>query len=378
MDTIGIICEYNPLHKGHEKQIRQIRQKNDAGIVCLMSGNFVQRGEPAIVDKSLRAEAAIRSGADLVLEMPVTASLSSAEGFAEKCVSILSPFCQELSFGAEHPEQFALMTTAEALLSDAFSPALRQALDTGISFPAARQKALESMGCSTSLLTSPNDILAVEYCKAILRCGSKMRPAPIRRMGDYHAEAPDAENPSATSLRRIMEEGGDVSVFIPQAAIPCFQNAPIHTLQNAERAILAKLRTMTDEEFEAVPYGSEGLWRKLMHASRQCATLEELFSAVKSKRYTYTRISRMVLCAFLGITAEQLNTPAPYVRVLAFNERGRQILKDARQHGTFLNAGEKVDDPYQQLENRCGDLYGLFSSSPEAPGVEGRRRVVSL
>ncbi len=377
MKIIGIICEYNPLHLGHKKQMDRIRAAHpDCGIVCLMSGNYVQRGEPAIFDKTLRAEAAIRSGADLVLEMPVTASLSSAEGFGAKGVEILGGFCHELSFGAEHPNKNALLNTAKTLLSPEFSETLRGFLDTGISFPAARQKALQVLGAEDSLVTSPNDILAVEYCKAILAQNSKMIPAPIGRQGNYHDESPDPENPSATSLRIQIAENGDWESYVPATSISCFREAHIHSIENGERAILGKLRTMTDAEFEALPYGSEGLWRKLMHAARKCATLEEVFDSVKSKRYTRTRLNRMVMCAFLGITEETLRSPVPYVRVLALSNRGREILKKARETGTFLNAGEKADDPYQLLENRWGDLYGLFSATPEPAGAEQSRRIV--
>ena len=376
MKIVGIISEYNPLHLGHKKQFDIVRAKNpDCGIVCLMSGNYVQRGEPAIFDKTLRAKAAVMSGADLVLEMPVTASLSSAEGFGAKGVEILGKFCDELSFGVEHPDKDGLIATAQALLTPEFSAALREALDTGISFPAARQKALQALGANDSLISSPNDILGVEYCKAILSQGCKMIPAPIKRQGDYHDNTPDPENPSATSLRLQIEEDGNWENYVPENCVPCFRNTNAHTLQWGERAILGKLRTMTDTEFEALPYGSEGLWRKLMHAARKCATLEEVFAAVKSKRYTRTRLNRMVMCAFLGITEEMLNAPVPYVRVLALNDRGREILKKARETGTFLNAGEKTDHPYQLLENRWGDLYGLFSRDPEPAGAEANRRI---
>ena len=183
MKTVGIICEYNPFHLGHEKQIRQIRQRyeNDCSIVCLMSGNYVQRGQPAIFDKSLRAEAALLSGADLVLELPIPTVLSSAEGFAAGGVKILSKFCDELCFGAETAEESLLMQTAQALLSADFTPRLQEHLHQGISFPAARQKALEDTGLKGNLLTTPNNILAVEYCKAILSQQSSMEPFPILR-----------------------------------------------------------------------------------------------------------------------------------------------------------------------------------------------------
>lgn len=375
MKTVGIICEYNPLHLGHKKQLDTIRARHggDCGIVCLMSGNFVQRGAPAIFERSLRAKAAVLSGADLVLELPVTAALSSAEGFAAGGVSILGSFCHELCFGAETADGAILMNTATALLSDAFPPALRAQLDMGKSFPAARAAALESMGIDSAVLATPNNILAVEYCKAILTQNSPMAPLPILRAGSYHDEAPDSENPSATAIRQLILNAQDWMPYIPAEARPVFGDALIHTLAAGERAILARLRTMTDAEFEALPYGSEGLWRKLMHASRSCATLEEIAAATKSKRYTRTRIDRMILCAFLGLTADDLSAPPPYARVLSFSDRGREILKTARKSALSPNIGEKIDHPYQQIENRSDALYGLFAvDTPLPPDVKPR------
>ena len=378
MKICGIICEYNPLHNGHKKQLTLVREKigGDNGIVCLMSGNFVQRGAPAIFDKSVRAEAAIQSGADLVLELPVTYALSSAEGFAAGGVSILSPFCDSLCFGAETADTDALLRLGKALLSPAFPDALRLHLDAGLSFPVARQKALTDMGLDATLLETPNNILAVEYCKAILAQKSKMAPLPIYRAGSYHSITPDAENPSATFLRQQLLSGKDWEYFVPAEAKNLFASTPLHSLEAGERAILVKLRTMSEAEFETLPGGSEGLWRKCMHAARECSTLEEIATAVKSKRYTRTRIDRMLLCAFLGITEEMLRSPAPYVRVLALNDRGREILKIARQYGNFINAGERCDGDYADLESRCGSLYGLFAeNTPEPPTAEETRRV---
>ena len=433
MKTVGIICEYNPLHLGHKKQMDRIRVEfgPDTAIVCTMSGNFVQRGLPAIVDKSLRAKAAVLSGADLVLELPVTAALSSAEGFAAGGIKILSRMCDTLCFGAETGDVGALLGAARALLSPELSDLLRLELEQGNSFPAARQQALAKMGVDADILSRPNDILAVEYCKAILAQNASMDIFPIRREGSYHAETPDPENPSATAVRKLMlarpplgggwhgdsrdwgrecsghtdlpsslpqsasltapsSEGAlgapapeqrssqihNWDAFIPEAARSVFAGAPLHSIEAGERAILGKLRTMTDAEFEALPYGSEGLWRKLMHASRSCAALEEILAATKSKRYTRTRLDRMVLCAFLGITREMLEAPVPYTRVLAFNDRGRAILKEAKKSGIYLNAGESFDHPYWELEKRTGDLYGLFRiHGIDPPGSEEKRRI---
>ena len=378
MKITGIICEYNPLHLGHKKQLDAVRALNgeDTAIVCLMSGNYVQRGAPAIVDKSLRAKAAVDCGADLVLELPVTYALSSAEGFAAGGVRLLGGFCHQLCFGAEDPDADRLMETARALLSPAFSPALRDGLDKGLSFPAARQQALEALGLDGDLLQSPNNILAVEYCKAILSQGVSMAPLPIPRGGSYHAATPDGENPSATAVRSLMLRSGAWLDYVPAEARETFRQAAPHSLAAGERAVLARLRTMTDGDFETLPYGSEGLWRKLMKACRQEACLEDILTAAKSKRYTRTRLDRMVMCAFLGLTAQDLDTPAPYARVLAFNDRGRQVLNTARKAGSFPNIGQATGHAYEAIEQRADDLYGLFApDAPEAPGQAAQRRV---
>ena len=253
---------------------------------------------------------------------------------------------------------------------------LREELETGKSFPAARQAALERMGADASVLSKPNDILAVEYCKAILELDIDMVPMVIRRTGGYHDTAIDKENPSATALREQMTLDGDWLSYVPEAVRQIFAQGTRHCLQAGEQAILYRLRTMTDTEYQALPYGNEGLWRKLMTNAGKYATLEEILTATKSKRYTRTRLDRMVMCAFLGITAEDLAFPAPYARVLALNDTGRQMLKTARQAGQFPNIGESVDSPYQTLENRAGILYSQFCVDKHKPPCQEQDRRV--
>ena len=370
MKTVGIICEYNPFHNGHRRQIQQIRERFglDTAVVCLMSGNYVQRGAPALVDKSIRAKAAVLSGADLVLELPITVSLSSAEGFAAGGVRILSRFCDVLCFGTESMTEEMLVQTAQALLSPQFSDLLKEEIASGCSFPIARQQALARMGIDTSL-SNPNDILGVEYTKAILSQHSSMTIFPVFRNGDYHSQVLTSQAPSATALRNTMLSGDDWQTAVPEATVPMLQNAAFHTLAAGERAILSKLRTMTDGDFEHLPYGSEGLWRKLMKACRSKNDLTAIIEATKSKRYTRTRIDRMILCAFLGLTEEDMGILPPRIRALAFNDRGRSIL---RTHDCFCNAGEAVDE----TEQRIGSLYGLFAiNAVEPPDSETKRRI---
>lgn len=370
MKTVGIVCEYNPFHNGHLIQFRHIRAccGTDAAIVCLMSGNYVQRGAPAIVDKSIRAQSALLCGADLVLELPPEISLSSAEGFAAGGVAIASRCCDALCFGTESMDKEALLQTARALCAPEFPPLLRQALSTGCSFPVARSQALAQMGIAWDV-SSPNNILGIEYTKAMLQQGSAMEPLPIFRAGSYHDTALCTDAPSATAVRQQMVSGGSWEAAVPPQAAALFQNATLHTPEAGERAILARLRTMTEAEFEALPYGSEGLWRKLMKAAGRYATLSEIVDAVKSKRYTRTRIDRMILCAFLGLTQAQMGVVPTTVRVLGFSAQGRLIL---RAHPEFRNAGENVSPE----ELRLGSLYGLFSTqTPEAPDAEAKRRI---
>ena len=373
MKTVGIICEYNPFHNGHRRQIQLIREKygENTTVVCLMSGNFVQRGAPAIVDKSVRARAAVLSGADLVLELPVSVSLSSAEGFAAGGVTLLSKCCEVLCFGTETMTEQILFQTARKLLSPDFSILLKEEIAAGCSFPAARQAALRRMGADAAL-SSPNDILGVEYTKAILFQKSPMTIFPIFREGDYHDRELCRQAPSATAVREALLSGGNWEPAVPISTVSLLRNAPLHTLEAGQRAILAKLRSMEEAEFALLPYGSEGLWRKLRKAVRVCPDLSSIIDATKSKRYTRTRIDRMILCAFLGLKQDDLGVLPEKIRVLAFNDRGRNVLHAC---DCFVNAGEAVEE----TEQRIGSLYGLFClNGTEPPDVEERRRIIYI
>lgn len=368
MGTVGIICEYNPFHLGHGKQIGRLRaEKPEDAVVCLMSGNYVQRGKPAVFDRTVRAKAAVLAGADLVLELPANVSLRSAEGFADGGIGILTDLgVDRVCFGSETGEAEPLMQAARLLLSPEFSHMLRGELDRGMSFPAARQQAMKALSGPWQVLSRPNDILAVEYCKAIVSRQSPLCVQAIPRGGDYHAREADRLNPSATSLRQRILDGDTWLDFVPQVAAPAYEGAAPHCLGFGERAILAKLRSMEDRDFEGLPYGSEGLWRKLMKESRRQGSLEAILAAVKSKRYTRSRLDRMVLCAFLGLTGEALEATAPYVRVLAMNGRGRAALKGLNRE-RLVSLGQRTEGLWAETEARLSRLYGLFAQTVRPP-----------
>lgn len=368
MKIAGIICEYNPFHLGHLRQFDLVREKlgADTRIVCVMSGNYVQRGMPAAWDKFARAKAALVCGADVVLELPVTAVLRSAEGFADAGVEILSKFgCTHLCFGAECGNSGALMELARKVDTEAFRQALRDGLDHGLSYAAARQAALQD---DSGLLNTPNNILGLEYCRAVVRQNSSMIPVAVQRNGDYHAAEADAAEPSASAIRNLLPDG-PWQDYLPKEAAAVLAHATVYDLMWGERAVLARLRTMTDEQWEAAAHGSEGLWRKAKKACREQGTLEQIIAAVKSKRYPRTRIQRLLLCAFLGIDEATLRAPLPYVRILGFGHNGQPLLRTAKNRDELrlVNPGRTpADGTYYALETTAADLFTLFSQ----PGTE--------
>jgi len=373
MAVAGIVCEYNPFHLGHARQLRQVREQlgADAGIVCLMSGNFVQRGEPAVFDRAVRAAAAVDSGADLVLELPVTCALRSAEGFASGAAELFTLLggTDFLAFGCECGDGAAVARTAALMETADFGAALRENLARGLSYPAARQAALTAAGGDGSLLRSPNDILAAEYAHALSALGSPIRPLGLPRQGDYHDRTADPENPSATAVRALLPAGG-WEPFVPPEARRHYEGAAVHAMAYGERAMLARLRALSKSDWERTAHGSEGLWSKVWKAVQAENSVEAVLAASKSKRYPRTRLQRLLTCAFLGLDAETLAARPPYVRALAFSGRGRALLRGMRERGGLpvVNAGERpADGAFDALERRCAGLWGLFSAgAPES------------
>lgn len=383
MKVAAIICEYNPFHNGHERQLVLTREAlgEDTGIVCLMSGSYVQRGEPAMFDKMCRAQAALACGADLVLENPVTNVLRSAEGYAEGSVQVLHALggIDFLSFGVEQGTTDQLMELAVLLDTPAFSQMLRPYLEKGMSFAAAREQAVAALGADARLLRSSNAILGIEYCKAICRLESTIVPLPIQRNGTYYAEQVDPFAPSATAIRKEIVRGGAWHQAVPTAAKRAYEGKAIHRRSNAEQAMQAVLRTLPRSAYEQLPHGSEGLWSRFYRSSRQQTDVESMAQAVKSKRYARSRIDRMILCAFLGISRETLSMPAPYVRILGFRPQARTLLRVMRDSGKIplVNAGATPPDrSYFELEKRCADLYGFFSGCCDYGTLERERSII--
>lgn len=337
MSIIGIAAEYNPFHLGHEHHIAQTRALagEDSTIVCAMSGDFVQRGEAALYSKFARAEAACRCGADLVLELPLPWSLSSAEGFARGATALLAAAgADTISFGSEAGEIAPLEKLAELLISPAAVDRTKEILakDANLSFAAARQRAVEeTAGELAKLLETPNNILAVEYIKAIYTLNLNMKPMTLKREGSDHDAPGGGDIKSAAEIRRIIANGGDASVNLPQAAATVFAQerrcGRELDYERMELALLSRLRMLKEADFAAIPDAANGAGARLFAAVRSEGSLNAVLAAAKTKRYALSRIRRMCMCAALGVTAELAAATPPYIRVLAANERGRAQLR---------------------------------------------------
>ena len=381
MQTTGMIIEYNPLHNGHLYLLEETRRilGPDTAVVGVMSGDFVQRGDFAVVRRHARARAAVESGMDLVLELPLPWAIGSAERFADGGVGVLEAtgVVDHLAFGSECGEAAALQHLAGILCSAEFPAALKEELATGVSFAAARQRAVEHLAgaADAALLGEPNNILGVEYCKSLLRRESSVRPMTIRRKGTgYHGTELEGTRPSATMLRGLLRGGAReqaLSLMAPamrrvyEEEERCGR-APV-LLETCERAILSRLRAMEEADFAPLDEGREGLYHRLYEASRTAARLEEVLDAAKTKRYAHARLRRMVLGAWLGMTGDDCPREIPYLRVLAANQTGRELLSRMKKTAAvpvitkpqhIRRLGPEAQRLFE-LESRAADLYAL-------------------
>lgn len=387
----AVICELNPLHTGHAALFSHAKSLSD-GLVCVLSGNFVQRGEPAILDKWSRTRLALLNGADLVLELPVSWACAGAERFAQGGVALLQGLgCVDvLLFGSEEPDIRPLWELATALNSPSFSEELQKA-DSGEPFFRRREQAAARMvGQETaSLLRKPNCILGVEYLKAMLQQGGGMDAAVFPRLGAGH-DIPDESGPilSASQARQLLEQGKDISARLPESTWQVWQEQAAAgrcpaSLSRLEIGVLCKLRSMEIEDFAQLPDVSEGLEYRLYKAARQAGSLEEFYTLVKSKRYSHARIRRLAMGAFLGLTKGLPKLP-PYLRVLGMTPMGEQILRQATpslpiaiRPGDFQRLGTEAQRLFA-LETNADDLYALGVPVPTPCGRDYTEPLIKL
>ena len=387
MPVIGIIAEYNPFHLGHAYQIQAARRAigADSAVIAVMSGNFVQRGEAALLPKHARAEAAVRCGADLVLELPTAWAAATAEVFARGGVSLLAEtgVVTHLCFGSECGDLERLERLAGCLEGQAYQAGLRLFLDRGMTFAAARQAAVRALlGDAADSLSQPNDNLAVEYLRAIRTLGAGLTPLAVQRVGAAHDSDEAGEGfASASAIRRRILAGEPWERLVPPESAAVVKRemgagrAPVSAAA-CERLILARLRAMGEEDFRPYDGGNEGLYHRFYAAVRRAAALEELLELAKTKRYTRARLRRLALAAWLGL--EPPGGTPPVLRVLSANSRGCGLLKEMKlraalpvltKPGDVRRLGGAAEQSFA-AESRCTDQYTLAWPVPGPPGWE--------
>lgn len=404
MKVLGIIAEYNPFHNGHLYHIEQSKELTSASyVVCVMSGNFIQRGEPALVNKWARTEMALLSGADLIIELPAVYAMASAEYFAYGAVKLLDSLgiTDFICFGSERGriEELECIAGVLAQEPEAYKTLLKDYLSKGFSYPAARKSALKDFfkrGPETyenihEILSFSNSILGIEYIKGLKKLGSKIIPQTIKRINNtYNSEQITGNISSATSIRKLISEkigydtGRILREVLPEASCSILERefqcgrGPVFA-DKFENILLADIRRMTAGQLEKFPYISEGLENRIKEAAGRSGSFEELLKAIGTKRYPRTRIQRILFNLLTGITASDFDRfndygGPQYIRVLGFNQQGREMLSQINRKATLPVIAKAADyvgscNPLLrrmlEIEATATDMYVLGYRSPE-------------
>ena len=385
--VLGIIAEYNPFHNGHLHHLEESKKVTGSSYtIAVISGNFTQRGSTSLIDKWSKTKSALQCGVDLVLELPVLYSISSAENFADGAVKILDSLkiVDYLSFGSETADVNLLSSFAEVLYKEPreYRTLLSHELKKGLSFPKARENALmmylNNIRKYANVLSSPNNILGIEYIKALKKYKSNIEPISIPRYETGYNDFDYTGNiASATAIRNIIKNGGfDAlrNLLPPPSYSAIIENMKIgHIIPDLsvfEKEIIYNLRKMTTSEIAELPDVSEGLEFAIKNAANSCNTIVEFLNIIKSKRYTSTRIQRILLYSLLGITKKDMmlsKKTAPYVRVLGFNKRGRFLISEIAKANPHLEIITSVKRFMDNNSNK--NLKSMFEKDIWATNV---------
>ena len=373
MNVCGVIAEYDPFHRGHERHLRLAREKTGADfIVCVMSGSFTQRGLPALLPAHIRAEMALRCGADVVLQLPYALSVREAEYFALGGVHILHALgcVTHLSFGSE-TEDLHLLQTAAALLEqpdETLNEAIQHGLKQGLSYAAAQGRAVaRRLNIDGKTLDAPNTALALTYLRALLRLNSPIVPVPILRDQDYHAAELDAW-PSASAVRGAILRGDwqGVKSAVPEAALPVLQRGirlGVCPPDGLDGVLRYTLLNASPSEIAGWPGVTEGLEQRILKAAETAVSREALIAAVKTRRYTWGRISRALCHGMMGVKRADLPDVPDHARILGFRESARPLLRTMQNSG-FPLLTRPAKEPAAALDIRADELWQIGAGLP--------------
>lgn len=385
MSAVGIIAEFNPLHSGHKHIIDYAHTLGDT-VVCVISGNFVQRGDVAIISKQQRAKSALLCGADIVCEMPVLWSMSTTQNFALAGVwQLYNMGCDKIVFGSESGDISALKKAADVLSGDGFFKAAAEKAKSGVTFAVAREQAAAELGVDISLLQNANDNLGIEYISAAKKLNLPIEFHCIKRLGAMHDSREIVGGfVSASLIREELLKGniGYVERFMPREVRGIIQPEQIADISRLENAVLCSLRTKTPQELKNLPDISEGLENKIYFSARVATSLDELYNMIKTKRYTMARIRRLVLSAFLNFDGNFFMTTPPYVRLLGFSPQGAAHLKKPQGIIPVITRASQIKelekDSRQVFETECRatDIYALCLGKPLECGTEQKMKML--
>lgn len=372
--VLGIIAEYNPFHNGHMYHLQKAKEQSGAKYcICVMSGNFVQRGNTSIVNKWKKAEMALLNGVDLVIELPTIYSVASAEGFSLGAIKLLNnlKIVDAISFGTETSD-FAALNNISSIVNEEpmkYKSILNSELKKGLSFPKARENALmlylNDNKRYDNILNTPNNILAIEYLKALKKIKSTIQPIPVKREKVYYNDNVIVDEfASATAIRKLLknEEFSEIRKVVPKSTYQILEKETelgnvVLDLSRYEKEIIYNLRRMTVSEIAELPDVNEGLEHSLKNAANYSNDITNLINIVKTKRYTVTRIQRILICALLGITKRDVGMAKktePYIRVLGFNEKGKELISRINKQNpkaTVITSVKKFQDKNNNNKN---------------------------
>ena len=382
MALTGIIAEFNPLHNGHKLLIDKAKAGGNT-VAAVISGNFVQRGECAVTEKSLRTKCALKCGVDIVAELPVLWSMSTASNFALGGVwQLYALGADEIIFGSECGDIDKLLSTAGLLCSDEFFSSLTKKVNGALTFAAAREAAAEELGADISVLKNPNDNLGVEYIIAAKKLNLPIKFRTVKREGAAHDSRCVSGDFVSSSYIREELSGGNIAFaerFMPVSLHGVINEKEVADTKRLETAILSVLRTKTAKDFENLPDMSEGLNNRLEFAVRSSSTLDELLTQLKSKRYTLARVRRLVLSAFLGLDNSFFMKTPPYVRLLGASKEGLEFLSKGTMYDIITKPAQikalgKDAAEVFNAECRATDIFTLALKTPLEAGIEYKRK----
>ncbi|MEE0265687.1 MAG: nucleotidyltransferase [Acutalibacteraceae bacterium] len=395
MNNYAIISEFNPFHKGHKFLIDSCKANGTTHITAIMSGNFVQRGDVAVISKKHRTEMALRNGVDLVIELPLPYAVSNAQTFARGGISVADSMgCVNcLAFASECGNIEALEKIAKVTASSEFEDFFKNEISKGVSYPTALSNAVGNIEVDLrDIISSPNNVLGIEYIKALKEINSDITPFTIIRKGDSHNSTEIfSEFASASNIRRLLAAKEDVTNYIPENCVDilagAIKNGELATLKNNSAGVILKLRDISDTDISKIADVSEGLENRLYNAIRTGCSIEEIIEKTKSRRYTYARIRRLIISCLLGITKDYTSQKPDYIRVLGFTKKGAEILNTMKKTSCvpivtkLTNLPEDISQHAKkllELEVRSTDLYYTFTENLKVCGIEYKDGLVII